>query len=232
MSDIDKLNWQINDGWWYFWNQNICLLFLAIFSSLYFPRFPQGSSKKTKLGGTIIFYFFLNWRNLWREYLFVVCEILLFSEVANALWSSKTNQTIFNDGIGYVTHVIVYLPNLYPFHNSTYDLFSFHEKYDFIVLLTKSWGLEKNIELWCLLSYFFQSSTHDPQLLFLPFFDTSRPILPDVGEKTFKIIQPLTFWISNWIRSILIKSFSTTPWKTNVFVLICRSAVMCLFYDN
>ena len=33
----------------------------------------------------------------------------------------------------------------WPFHNSTYDLFTFHETSDFIIFLTKSWGLEKNI---------------------------------------------------------------------------------------
>ena len=32
-----------------------------------------------------------------------------------------------------------------PFHNYTYDLFTFHETSAFIIFLTKSWGLEKNI---------------------------------------------------------------------------------------
>ena len=33
----------------------------------------------------------------------------------------------------------------HSFHNYTYDLFTFHETSAFIIFLTKSWGLEKNI---------------------------------------------------------------------------------------
>ena len=58
----------------------------------------------------------------------------------------------------YKKHIICYV----AFHNYTYDLFTFHETSAFMIFLTKSWGLEKNIELWGLLTqYFFQSSTHD-----------------------------------------------------------------------
>ena len=36
----------------------------------------------------------------------------------------------------------------YTFHNSTYDFFTSHETSDFMILLIKRRGLEKNIMLW------------------------------------------------------------------------------------
>ena len=54
--------------------------------------------------------------------------------------------------------------SLYSIPNSTYDFFTFHETSDFMILLIKRRGLEKNIVylnvVVVLTQYFFQSSTH------------------------------------------------------------------------
>ena len=57
------------------------------------------------------------------------------------------------------------------FHNSTYDFITSCETCDFIVFLTKSWGLEKNIELCCLFWFVGTIFFFNPQLMLV--FDIS-----------------------------------------------------------
>ena len=57
------------------------------------------------------------------------------------------------------------------FHNSSYDFFTVYETTDFMISLTKSWGLEKNIELCCLFWFVGTIFFFNPQLMLV--FDIS-----------------------------------------------------------
>ena len=77
------------------------------------------------------------------------------------------------------------------FHNYTYDLFTFHETSAFIIFLTKSWGLEKNISYGVCFGFL-------AQYFFLILNSWSNH-----AERSFKITKPLTFFkcFSIWIVS-------------------------------
>ena len=67
--------------------------------------------------------------------------------MSNKKWGLYSHYRL---GLKILVYFYFYTWLHWSFHNSTYDFFTSYETWYFIVYLTKSWGLEKNIELCCL----------------------------------------------------------------------------------
>ena len=92
--------------------------------------------------------------------------MLWFDEKVYLTYILLVHSALKSEKIGKFWEILGSLKFSYrAFHNSSYDFFTVYETSDFMIYLTKSWGLEKNIELCCLFWFVDTIFFFNPQLM-------------------------------------------------------------------